>query len=65
MTKARIDHDMRDALTQSGLEPKALTLEITETILMHNADETARRLVAIKQLGTGRRFLYGLRDDSV
>ena len=29
----------------------ALTLEITETTLMSNADETARRLVAIKELG--------------
>ena len=31
--------------------PSALTLEITETTLMRNADETARRLTAIKQLG--------------
>jgi diguanylate cyclase (GGDEF)-like protein len=39
------------ALADSGLEPGALTLEITETTLMSNADETARRLVAIKALG--------------
>jgi EAL domain-containing protein (putative c-di-GMP-specific phosphodiesterase class I) len=43
--------EVRDALTQSGLQPSALTLEITETSLMRNADETARRLVAIKELG--------------
>jgi EAL domain-containing protein (putative c-di-GMP-specific phosphodiesterase class I) len=43
--------EVRDALAQSGLEPSALTLEITETTLMSNADETARRLVAIKELG--------------
>jgi diguanylate cyclase (GGDEF)-like protein len=43
--------DVREALSHSGLEPSALTLEITETTLMRNADETARRLVAIKQLG--------------
>ena len=43
--------EVRDALTQSGLEPSALTLEITETALMRNADQTARRLVAIKALG--------------
>jgi len=43
--------EVRDALAQSGLEPGALTIEITETTLMSNADETARRLVAIKQLG--------------
>src|SRR5277367_1778003 len=43
--------EVRDALAQSGLQPSALTLEITETTLMSNADETARRLVAIKALG--------------
>ena len=43
--------DVRDALAHSGLEPDALTLEITETALMRNAEETARRLAAIKELG--------------
>jgi diguanylate cyclase (GGDEF)-like protein len=43
--------DVRHALAQSGLDPQALTLEITETTLMRNADDTARRLHAIKQLG--------------
>ena len=43
--------EVRDALSQSGLEPSALTLEITETTLMRNAEETARRLIAIKALG--------------
>jgi diguanylate cyclase (GGDEF)-like protein len=43
--------EVRDALSHSGLEPSALTLEITETSLMRNADDTARRLVAIKALG--------------
>ncbi len=43
--------DVRDALVHSGLQPSALTLELTETSLMRNADETARRLIAIKQLG--------------
>jgi diguanylate cyclase (GGDEF)-like protein len=43
--------EVRGALADSGLEPGALTLEITETTLMSNADETARRLVAIKALG--------------
>jgi diguanylate cyclase (GGDEF)-like protein len=40
-----------DALARSGLEPSALTLEITETTLMTNADETAERLERIKGLG--------------
>jgi len=44
-------HDVRDALTSSGLEPGVLTIEITETTLMRNVDETARRLAIIKELG--------------
>jgi diguanylate cyclase (GGDEF)-like protein len=43
--------EVRDALAQSGLEPGALTIEITETTLMSDADETAQRLIAIKELG--------------
>ncbi len=42
---------VRAALADSGLEPHALTLEITETALMRNAEETAGRLTAIKALG--------------
>jgi diguanylate cyclase (GGDEF)-like protein len=40
-----------DALAHSGLQPSALTLEITETTLMSNAEETAERLERIKGLG--------------
>ncbi|HEV7528204.1 MAG TPA: EAL domain-containing protein [Solirubrobacteraceae bacterium] len=43
--------DVEGALAQSGLDPHALTIEITETTLMRNAEETARRLSAIKGLG--------------
>jgi diguanylate cyclase (GGDEF)-like protein len=43
--------DIQDALTASGLDPGTLTIEITETALMSNAEETAVRLTAIKQLG--------------
>jgi diguanylate cyclase (GGDEF)-like protein len=43
--------DVQRALSQSGLEPSALTIEITETTLMRNAEETARRLIAVKGLG--------------
>jgi diguanylate cyclase (GGDEF)-like protein len=43
--------NVQDALTQSGLDPSLLTLEITETTLMRNAEETARRLAVIKRLG--------------
>jgi len=43
--------DVEAALSDSGLAPEALTIEITETTLMRNVEETARRLVAIKELG--------------
>jgi diguanylate cyclase (GGDEF)-like protein len=43
--------DIESALSESGLDPGALTIEITETTLMRNADETARRLTTIKELG--------------
>ncbi len=43
--------DIESALSESGLDPGALTSEITETTLMRNADETARRLTTIKELG--------------
>jgi diguanylate cyclase (GGDEF)-like protein len=43
--------DIASALGHSGLEPQALTIEITETTLMRNIEQTARRLAAIKALG--------------
>ena len=43
--------DVQGALHQSGLEAHALTIEITETTLMRNVEETAARLLAIKELG--------------
>jgi diguanylate cyclase (GGDEF)-like protein len=43
--------DIEGALSNSELDPGALTIEITETTLMRNIDETARRLAQIKQLG--------------
>src|ERR1700686_2015960 len=45
--------DVRQALLCSGLDPGALTIEITETTLMRNAEETAQRLAAVKELGVG------------
>ncbi len=43
--------DVRNALSESGLDASALTLEITETTLMRNVEEAARRLTAIRELG--------------
>src|SRR5580692_1922179 len=43
--------DVSHALDDSGLDPGALTLEVTETTLMRDTEATARRLVQLKQLG--------------
>jgi diguanylate cyclase (GGDEF)-like protein len=43
--------DVQNALAKSGLDASALTLEITETTLMRNVEETTRRLTAIRELG--------------
>jgi diguanylate cyclase (GGDEF)-like protein len=45
-----VDH-VREALQESGLEPGSLTLEITETTIMRDAEQTVRRLRAVKELG--------------
>ena len=44
--------EVEHALTDSGLTPQALTLEITETVLMRDAQAAAARLRALKALGT-------------
>jgi diguanylate cyclase (GGDEF)-like protein len=43
--------ELQDALQDSGIDPDALTIEITETTIMNDTEETARRLRAIKELG--------------
>jgi diguanylate cyclase (GGDEF)-like protein len=47
----RLIDDIQSALAESGLEAGGLTIEITETTLMRNVEETARRLASIKALG--------------
>ncbi|MBV9838291.1 MAG: bifunctional diguanylate cyclase/phosphodiesterase [Solirubrobacterales bacterium] len=52
----QLDHDtliddVRGALERSRLDPGMLTLEITETTLMRDADATTERLAALKRLG--------------
>ncbi len=42
---------VQSALHESGLEPDALTIEITETALMRDVAATAKRLAAVKALG--------------
>jgi diguanylate cyclase (GGDEF)-like protein len=43
--------DIRRALQQSGLQPSRLTLEISETAVMHDVTLAGERLAEIKQLG--------------
>ncbi len=43
--------DVRRALQQSGLQPSRLTLEISETAVMHDVTLAGERLAEIKQLG--------------
>ncbi|MDA8295182.1 MAG: EAL domain-containing protein [Actinomycetota bacterium] len=43
--------DVRAALAHSGLDARQLTLELTETVLMNDADSTLARLRALKELG--------------
>ncbi len=43
--------DVRHVLAESGLDPATLTLEITETTLMRDAEATAKRLRSLKELG--------------
>jgi diguanylate cyclase (GGDEF)-like protein len=47
----RLIADIEEALADSGLGAGSLTIEITESTLMRNIEETARRLSEIKKLG--------------
>jgi diguanylate cyclase (GGDEF)-like protein len=43
--------EVREVLESSGMDARALTIEITETTLMRDAEQTIRRLRAVKALG--------------
>src|SRR3546814_17970737 len=42
---------VRSALQDSGLPPQALTLEMTESVLLEDVDHAVRTLAALKALG--------------
>ena len=43
--------DVRDALESSGLNPRSLVLEVTESILINNPETALKRLRALQELG--------------
>ena len=49
--KVDIANEVRQALDASGLAPKRLELEITESLLLNSTDEVIAKLNAIKALG--------------
>ncbi len=51
LERDRIIDEVNEALNRSGLEPSRLTLELTETTLMHDVAETLTRLNLLKALG--------------
>ncbi len=70
MHDARLIDDVFDALSESGLDPRCLTLEITESMLVDDTDRAARVLdqlkamqvkIAIDDFGTGYSSLSYLR----
>jgi diguanylate cyclase (GGDEF)-like protein len=51
LDRDQIVTDVHDALTKSGFDPAMCVLELTETTLMHNIEETVGRLTLLKALG--------------
>ena len=43
--------DVKRTLRETGLDPDSLTIEITETALMRDIEQTAMRLATVKELG--------------
>jgi diguanylate cyclase (GGDEF)-like protein/PAS domain S-box-containing protein len=47
----QIIDDVRDAIDDAGLDPSTVTLEITETTLMHDTEVTRERLGQLRTIG--------------
>ena len=45
--------DVTSALRASGLDPRSLIIELTETAIMRNMPDVVRRLLALKAMGSG------------
>ena len=51
LDRDQIVEDVSDALTTSGFDPPRAVLELTETTLMHNVEETVGRLTCSRRSG--------------
>jgi diguanylate cyclase (GGDEF)-like protein len=51
LDRDQIVTDVHDALVNSGFDPALCVLELTETTLMHNVEDTVGRLTLLKALG--------------
>ena len=51
LDRDQIVTDVHGALTSTGFDPVLCVLELTETTLMHNVEETVSRLTLLKALG--------------
>jgi diguanylate cyclase (GGDEF)-like protein/PAS domain S-box-containing protein len=49
--RGSVEHSVRHALQQSGLDPALLELELTETILIQNVEQVLASIKRLKQLG--------------
>jgi diguanylate cyclase (GGDEF)-like protein/PAS domain S-box-containing protein len=53
LRQATFPSDLRKILRDTGLPPSALQLEITESVLMHDADQNCAILKELKSIGVG------------
>jgi diguanylate cyclase (GGDEF)-like protein/PAS domain S-box-containing protein len=44
---------VQDAVEAAGIDPRTLDVEITESVLMRNADDTVSKLQALRDMGVG------------
>jgi diguanylate cyclase (GGDEF)-like protein/PAS domain S-box-containing protein len=47
----QIIRDVREAVDDAGLDPSTVTMEITETTLMHDTEMTRERLAELREIG--------------
>jgi diguanylate cyclase (GGDEF)-like protein/PAS domain S-box-containing protein len=47
----QIIRDVREAIDDAGLDPSTVTMEITETTLMHDTEVTRERLAELRRIG--------------